>query len=241
MSWGFGSPHDHVAKNACACCRVVKVVDAVEGEADGLGSAPAGDGVGAGAFASRSFVSARLCVDALGLGVAAGPDGCGVAVGGLVALTGAPEPSARACRMRSNAVLPRIFSTWSRPLPGTEITMFLPSVETSDSATPRPLTRCRMMSTDLFSVLFVTLPWLWSIASGVRVTWVPPRRSRPSCGLVWPVPIITAYRPMTSSAVRAINRPLRAPRDEATGCALLVSRSALAQVGGSIAHQRPSV
>jgi hypothetical protein len=66
-------------------------------------------------------------------------------------------------------------------LPGIEMTMLLPAVVTSDSATPKLSTRFRMMETAWFRESFGTDPE--PLASrGVRMTLVPPSRSRPSRG-----------------------------------------------------------
>ncbi len=94
----------------------------------------------------------------------------------------AVAPSSRACSPSS---------------PGTEMTMlFSPSVTTSASATPRPLTRCSMIwrasssSSDAGG-------WPSGVAA-VNVTVVPPRRSRPSCGVrSVPVKKISPYRTAT--------------------------------------------
>ena len=73
-----------------------------------------------------------------------------------------------------------------------------PSVTTSASATPRPLTRCSMIwRASSSSSLAGGFP------SGVRavsVTVVPPRRSSPSCGVRWePVRKISPYSRATMS------------------------------------------
>src|SRR3954468_11692273 len=96
------------------------------------------------------------------------------------------------------------------------MTMFaLPSVTTSASATPRPFTRCSMIwrASSRSS-------WDGALPSGVSafsVTVVPPRRSRPSCGVrLAPVKKTSAYRPARSSTSTAKYR--RADNDRlATG------------------------
>ena len=72
----------------------------------------------------------------------------------------------------------------------------LPSVTTSASATPRPLTRCSMICRASSRSAFAgALPFG---VLAVSVTVVPPRRSRPSCG-VWlePAKKTRAYRTAT--------------------------------------------
>jgi hypothetical protein len=67
-------------------------------------------------------------------------------------------------------------------LPGSEITMLVPWVVTSASATPDPSTLARMMST-----AFWTWPSLigWPLTTlGARISWVPPSRSSPSLGVI---------------------------------------------------------
>ena len=65
-------------------------------------------------------------------------------------------------------------------LPGTDTTMFDPSVLTSALPTPKPLIRfSRIVLVVAMSLLLILAP---SSATGVRVTVVPPRRSRPSAG-----------------------------------------------------------
>lgn len=60
--------------------------------------------------------------------------------------------------------------------------MLLPAVATSASATPNESTRLRMMLTAWFSAAFEILPWEPLATRGVRMTLVPPSRSRPSRG-----------------------------------------------------------
>ena len=118
--------------------------------------------------------------------------GCGVALGPGEADpvgtgSGATLPTASTWRKNICAVEPICLSTALRPLPGTETTMLWPSILTSDSPTPAPSMRERMISTAVSRFVFVMLPLFPDVSFGSRVTSVPPRRSRPSCGFVWPV------------------------------------------------------
>src|ERR1043166_7663461 len=61
--------------------------------------------------------------------------------------------------------------------PGSWIKMLFPCREMSGSATPRPSTRCRMMSTALSIEPLSGLPF------AVSTTEIPPWRSRPSFGV----------------------------------------------------------
>jgi len=84
------------------------------------------------------------------------------------------------CRMLSSAVSPMFLSTPWVSLPGTEMTMSLPSTFTSALLTPRLFTRFdRMFFAVLRSALLTLRP---TVDFGSRVTVVPPRRSRPSAG-----------------------------------------------------------
>ncbi len=71
--------------------------------------------------------------------------------------------------------------------PGTVTTMTaslpLPCTATSDSATPRPLTRCRMISTVCCNCSSLMLAPS-SMGVGARITCVPPCRSSPSRGVL---------------------------------------------------------
>jgi hypothetical protein len=110
------------------------------------------------------------------------PDGVGVEVGSGI---GTPEPVASTWRNLSSAVVPTSRTSSSSFTPGTDTTIvFEPWVVTSDSATPEPSTRDRMISTAVFNASGVTSPpsvWL-----AVRVIDVPPCRSSPSRGLAGP-------------------------------------------------------
>lgn len=118
--------------------------------------------------------------------LAADGDAVGVTVAVAAAVSWTVLPAMLAsldsytCRMLRSAVSP----IWARAsclfLPGTDTTMFDPSVSTCALPTPKLLTRCRMMSTAVLSSLFVT--FTPPAAFGVNVTVVPPRRSRPSAG-----------------------------------------------------------
>ena len=115
-------------------------------------------------------------------------DGLGVtepeAVGDGVALgTGVadPAPLTRTWRKRSSAVCWTVARMFLSCLPGIEMTMLLPAVVTSDSATPKLSTRFRMMETAWLSESFGTEPEP-VVRRGVRMTLVPPSRSRPSRG-----------------------------------------------------------
>jgi hypothetical protein len=79
---------------------------------------------------------------------------------------------------------------------GIDTTMLPPSRLTSDSATPLELTRLRMMSTVVLSCSAVGAPPRGLV--GTKVTLDPPRRSRPSRGLMsW-----TAITPQTTPTSR---------------------------------------
>ena len=71
--------------------------------------------------------------------------------------------------------------------PGTDTMIAALSPEpwtvTSDSATPRPSTRWRMIPTAWSSCSSVIVPSVPGAVVGSRVTWVPPCRSRPSWGV----------------------------------------------------------
>jgi hypothetical protein len=77
--------------------------------------------------------------------------------------------------------MPSVFSTE----PGIDTTMLLlPCLTTSASATPLPLTRARMISSAWFNADELTDPP--SCDRAVKVTLVPPRRSKPSRGVAGP-------------------------------------------------------
>ena len=93
-------------------------------------------------------------VDVLGVAV---PEavGDGEALGTGVA---DPAPLTRTWRKRSSAVCWTVARMFLSCLPGIEMTMLLPAVVTSDSATPKLSTRLRMMETAWFSESFGTDP-----------------------------------------------------------------------------------
>ena len=127
---------------------------------------------------------------AVGLGEA---DGCGV---------GAPAPASQTGRNRSSAVCWTVLRMDLSCLPGIEMTMLSPAVVTSDSATPKLSTRLRMIDTAWFSESFGGEPPPLT-SRGVRMTLVPPSRSRPSRGVSLSA-IVSVCFPMVSGATTRI-------------------------------------
>ncbi len=109
-------------------------------------------------------------------------------------LVGSGATSASTGRKRSSAVLPTTRRALSRSFtPGRSTTIWLPSRFTSVSATPRPLTRLRMMSTALSST---ALPW---DLTGSSRTSMPPCRSSPSTGRDPPATVTTKVPTMSTT------------------------------------------
>ena len=107
-------------------------------------------------------------------------------------------------RNRSSAVLPTRSRALLRSLtPGRSTTICEPSRFTSVSATPKPLTRLRMMSTALSST---SLPRLGP--TGASRTSIPPWRSRPSTG-EFPLTIVAAKVPQITTTVTMRYQKLR--------------------------------
>ena len=147
-------------------------------------------------------------------------------------------------RKRSWAVEPIVRSRSLSTLPGISTTMMsLPWVETSDSATPAPLTRLLMIPTASSSLSLVTDPppeaLAWSV---IRV---PPWRSSPSLGFHEPTAAAAANMPAMTSRKTMSVRPGRevlvatSVRPSAVPVVTLV-RGDLGGVGGRVRARRRS-
>ncbi len=172
-----------------------------------------GVGVGVGLLLPalrRAFGTTALLVlvDGDGLAVPEGvadgaalPVALGDADAGEVGV-GTPAPASSTGRNRSWAVCCTVARMFWSCLPGIEMTMLLLAVVTSDSATPKLSTRLRMMETAWSSASFVTFaPFS---ARGVRMTLVPPSRSRPSRG-EYLSPRLSLSLPIESGATTQIS------------------------------------
>ena len=152
-----------------------------------VGAAVASGGAEGDAFWLAVGLGLAGVVELPDAGVVGLPDGVGLGVGVGVGVPAAEPTTSRNC---SSAVVPTRFSTSSRPLPGTEISILSPTRLTSADETPSAFTRWRMMSTALSTEPLGGVPPPGT--TGVSVTVVPPWRSRPSLGVRLPVKAIVA-------------------------------------------------
>lgn len=115
--------------------------------------------------------------------------------------------TARTGRKNSLAVVPTWSAAfcWLPPLGMFTMIVLSPWVCTSASETPMPLTR-RSMIPVAMSMLDLLIA-LGSVDFAVSVMLVPPARSIPSRGLVWPVPNMRATSPTVTTRMRASARP----------------------------------
>ena len=174
------------------------------GVAAGVAAASEGAGVGVGVAAGSVGAGEATAAGSVGAGVGVAAGSVGVAVGAKIADTARKSNSA-VCLICS------AICCWLTPGTLTTIAALSPDpwVVTSASATPKALTRCRMISTDCLRATSVTGP-ASPIGRGTRITWVPPRRSNPSLG-AWSVPGQKAQvnMPMSRRARASSVRPGR--------------------------------
>ncbi len=156
-----------------------------------------------------AFATALAVLDADGAGVPeAAPEADGEAV--VTALAGTPERAlATTGRKYSLAVVPMVSSTcWEFCPFGIVTTMvLLPSVCTSASDTPVPLTRSCRIATASFMLVELIAPESPLGAFAWSVTLVPPARSMPRCGVLYPVANMMATRATAIARIRLRARP----------------------------------
>ncbi len=132
-----------------------------------------------------AFATVLAVLDADGAVLDGAPEADGEAV--LTALAGTPERAlAMTGRKYSFAVVPMVWITcWEFcPLGIVTTIVLLPSVCTSASDTPWPLTRSFRIATASFMLVELIAPESPLGASAWSVTLVPPARSMPRCGVL---------------------------------------------------------